>query len=310
MRVFLIIISFLGFGFTGRAQGMLAEVNNETAFVKVLISGFESWSSLSAAWKVPADALEKANPGLLPGVYAGFRDIRVPVAGILKDENCTDCKPVYHRVKASEGLYRIGIWYGKIAPAKLKQMNSLRSDALKPGQQLLVGYVSLKPPEIEATNPEGASLMNIEVIVDASAKDAGNDTTLTETTSTHAMDTIIVNVPDPEPELVLSYEGYGLFADEFNLKGNLTKKLGKAASFKSESGWADGRFYMLISHLKPGSIVKISNPLNGAYLFAKVVGPLPNIKQNNGLQYRVSNAAAAKLGFWKEDDVFDISLEY
>jgi hypothetical protein len=310
MRVFLVVISFLGLGFSGIGQGILADIDNETAYVKVLISGFESWSALSEAWKVPADALEKSNPGIIPGVFAGLRDIRVPVAGILKDENCTDCKPVYHRVNTGEGLYRIGVWYGKISPAKIKQMNNLRSDALKPGQQLMVGYVNLKPPEIEAIDNVTASLKNIQGIT-ASSANVGNDTSLSQTPYIPA-DTVTVNLPVPEPELVLSYEGFGLFATEFNLTVDsiLTKKTGRAASFKSESGWADGRFYILNSLLKAGSIVKISNPVNGAYLFAKVVGPLPDIKQNNGLHYRLSNAAAAKLGFWKEDDVFDIILEY
>lgn len=66
--------------------------------------------------------------------------------------------------------------------------------------------------------------------------------------------------------------------------------------FKTNSGWSDGKHYVLIDNLVPGTIVKLINPINRQAVYAKVLGEMPRIKQNEGLDIRISDAAAEKLG--------------
>jgi hypothetical protein len=66
--------------------------------------------------------------------------------------------------------------------------------------------------------------------------------------------------------------------------------------FKTISGWSDGKHYVLIDNLVPGTIVKLINPMNRQAVYAKVLGEMPRIKQNEGLDIRISDAAAEKLG--------------
>ena len=66
--------------------------------------------------------------------------------------------------------------------------------------------------------------------------------------------------------------------------------------FKTNSGWSDGKHYVLIDNLLPGTIVKLINPINRQAVYAKVLGEMPRIKQNEGLDIRISDAAAEKLG--------------
>lgn len=66
--------------------------------------------------------------------------------------------------------------------------------------------------------------------------------------------------------------------------------------FKTNSGWSDGKHYVLIDNLVPGTIVKLINPINRQAIYAKVLGEMPRIKQNEGLDIRISDAAAEKLG--------------
>ncbi len=68
-----------------------------------------------------------------------------------------------------------------------------------------------------------------------------------------------------------------------------------SAVFKTQSGWKDGKFYLLIDNLVPGTIVQLMNPSNSKVVFAKVLGEMPRIKQNEGLDMRISDAAAAVL---------------
>ncbi len=72
---------------------------------------------------------------------------------------------------------------------------------------------------------------------------------------------------------------------------------GKAAAFKSTSGWKDGKYYVLMNKTQPGTVVKITNPSNNKFVYAKVLGEIPPIKENEGLMIRISNAAASELLF-------------
>ncbi len=102
-------------------------------------------------------------------------------------------------------------------------------------------------------------------------------------------------------------EGY--FTTQFrqNTDGrNEETKSGLAMTFKSASGWADKKFYILMNDAPPGSIVKVRNGSNAVY--AKVLWSLGTQKENEGLNFRISTATAAALSI--TDEKFDITVTY
>lgn len=66
--------------------------------------------------------------------------------------------------------------------------------------------------------------------------------------------------------------------------------------FKSSSGWKDGKYYLLINEILPGTIVKIELQTTQRVIYAKVLGPLTPAKENEGLMLRLSAASLASLG--------------
>lgn len=66
--------------------------------------------------------------------------------------------------------------------------------------------------------------------------------------------------------------------------------------FKSSSGWQDGKYYILMNDVVPGTIVKLTTMETGKTIHAKVLGAVPPGKESEGMVLRVSNAAAAALG--------------
>lgn len=66
--------------------------------------------------------------------------------------------------------------------------------------------------------------------------------------------------------------------------------------FKSNSGWKDGKYYLLINEVLPGTIVKIELQSTQRTIYAKVLGPLTPTKENEGLMLRLSAASLASLG--------------
>jgi LysM repeat protein len=102
----------------------------------------------------------------------------------------------------------------------------------------------------------------------------------------------------------------GVFANVFTTaasQSSLNSKSGEAATFKSTSGWQDKKYYVLMNDVNPGTIVKIASTENKV-IYAKVLGSMPDMKENNGLLLRISNAAASYLGII--DPRFPVQISY
>ena len=61
--------------------------------------------------------------------------------------------------------------------------------------------------------------------------------------------------------------------------------------------------------MPPGTIIKIINPTNNNAIYAKVLGEMSGIRQNEGLNIRMSNAAAAALNI-SDQDKFIVKVNY
>jgi LysM repeat protein len=102
----------------------------------------------------------------------------------------------------------------------------------------------------------------------------------------------------------------GVFANVFTTDASqrsLNTKSGEAATFKSTSGWQDKKYYVLMNDVAPGTIVKIASTDNKV-VYAKVLGSMPEMKENTGLLLRISNAAASYLGII--DPKFPVQISY
>ena len=110
---------------------------------------------------------------------------------------------------------------------------------------------------------------------------------------------------------VISGEGY--FKTHFEQQVKITpvskNETLTSGIFKTTSGWQDAKYYLLIDKVSPGTIVKIINPTNNKAVFAKVLGEMSGIRQNIGLNIRISNAAAATLEI-AEQDKFIVKVNY
>lgn len=111
-----------------------------------------------------------------------------------------------------------------------------------------------------------------------------------------------------ETEAVPNFKG-GFFNDAFAtqiIKTNYIPATG--GIFKSSSGWKDGKYYCFHNIADAGTIIKITNPANGKSVYAKVLDVIPDISQNQGINIRISNAAADELGV--SGDSFGCKLSY
>ena len=115
-----------------------------------------------------------------------------------------------------------------------------------------------------------------------------------------------------QPETIKD-DGTGYFKNNFYQQvktSPLTKEQTLTSSiFKTTSGWQDGKYYLLINGVEPGTIVKITNPSNSKTIFAKVLYSMEKIRENQGVDIRISDAAASSLAV-SETDKFILKVNY
>ena len=115
-----------------------------------------------------------------------------------------------------------------------------------------------------------------------------------------------------QPETI-NDDGTGYFKNNFfqQIKTFPLKKEQTVTSsiFKTTSGWQDGKYYLLINGVEPGTIVKLTNPSNSKTVFAKVLYSMDKIRENQGVDVRISDAAASTLAV-SETDKFILKVNY
>jgi LysM repeat protein len=241
--------------------------------------------------------------------------------------------PLYHTVAKSETLFSITKNY-KVATDDVKQWNNLTSDEIKEEVPLVVGYlrvVNNQSAKVSSGNNEVAASSTDAATTKPDVSDASKDPLAGSTNSeteavvdkpkekeetppaktTEQTETAAVDKPLPQESVqpkneekadlltpVRQTSNEGVFAELFTTEGpqkSLTSKTGDAAIFKTTSGWQDKKYYVLMNNVASGTILKIASG-DSKVIFAKVLGGMPQMKENKGLLLRLSNAAATYLG--------------
>jgi LysM repeat protein len=224
--------------------------------------------------------------------------------------------PVYHLVKSKETLFSISNNVNKVPAANIRKWNKLKSDDLVNGARLIVGYLKVKkdlsPLAMKAVKVEKPN----EAIVDHAKLPIDNSSDIK--TAPVVKETVVAKTTDnpvKKPAEITkdvsqggSKEG-GYFKSLYGTgKSQGTSETGMAGIFKSTSGWEDGKYYCLHNSAPAGTIVKITSTATNKSVYAKVLDLIPDLKQNEGLVIRLSNAAAGELGMTK--DKFECTLSY
>jgi rare lipoprotein A (peptidoglycan hydrolase)/LysM repeat protein len=252
--------------------------------------------------------------------------------------------PVYYQIKQKEGLYRVAMNNNKLDIDLLKRWNNIKGESVPNGSKLIVGYLKVKkelsalaskavatpvaatkptePVKTAPTKPTVApettpvvknTTKPTEPVKTVTTKpDITNETlpVVKNPTKEKPVETTPVITQPEQPKVAKNFNG-GLFKNEYEKQvaaANIASETGTAAIFKSTSGWEDGKYYCLHNSATPGSILKITNTSSGKSVYAKVLDVMPDIKQNNDLVIRLSNAAASELG--ATDNKFDCTISF
>lgn len=243
--------------------------------------------------------------------------LRIPLteANFLQEGN--KGTPVYYKVGDNESLDKISLNNNTVLKSNIRWWNNLKSDEVKAGTKLIVGFIN--SPSMASITIAGKPVPEETIF---HTKEGNNDEALEEVKKPEEKKpepgVLTEEVKKPEPAVVKEKvmpvtNGEGFFKSHFEQQARLIPPVKTATVtsgiFKTTSGWEDAKYYMLIDSLQPGTIVKVTNPANNKSIFAKVLGQMSGIRQNAGLDIRISNAAASVLEI-AEDDKFIVNVNY
>lgn len=242
----------------------------------------------------------------------GILPLQAPLKQVLLLECSGDCRTVWYQTQPEETLEGVAKKLGNVPVQRLQALN--RGVALTPlPGQLVVGYLPLalwqtpyrmvKEQKDTSANSIPAGGKQEEFTPGSLSVAPAQLTDSLPPGDSHAyhlaMDLPVTDTPMMESS----------FAAAYKPAMPVKSQSGKAAPFKSASGWADGRFYVLLNGVKEGKVVEVVNTTNQRRIYAKVLSPLPKIKQNNGLLLRLNSAGFAALGA-DEDVPMLVELHY
>lgn len=221
-----------------------------------------------------------------------------------------------HIVQKSETLYGISKKYN-VSVAQIKSWNNLSGDNVQLGQKLWIsdpansssqnnlvqneGNAVTQPTPRSSQNeqPTNESRQTEQKSIKATSVEVVPATTVSTDPSKNSTESLNVNeIPS---------EGY--FKSDFLREANMgsgTTVNGTGMVFKTTSGWKDRKYYILMNDAPVGSIVKVQS--NNRTIYAKVLWKLEEMKLNEGLNFRLSDAAAEALGI--NSNKFNLTIDY
>ena len=268
--------------------------------------------------------------------------INIPLTDTNFKQNVNKGVPVYY-VAEKESIANISI-KSKAQINELRGWNNLSTENVSAGTKLIVGFlitnemqdkvVTITPKTVvveesvsnvkkqeTSENKQPVNEPKKDVVAEESVSNVKKAEEQKKQTEPAVKETPPVVKEEPKkidppvvkPQGSMNEEGTGYFKSNFFQqvkKAPVSKDQTVTSSiFKTQSGWQDAKYYLLINGVEPGTIVKITNPSNSKTVYAKVLYSMDKIRQNQGVHMRISDAAASSLAV-SETDKFILKVNY
>jgi LysM repeat protein len=326
---FIVLLFFVN-ALPAQDRTLIAEGRSPNLYILHKLQARENYYSIGRMFNVtPKEIAPYNNLDFAKGLNLG-QVIKIPLTqnNFLQGEapkNDEALIPVYHIVKAKEGLYRVSITYNKVPMESLKKWNHLSTEAVSSGTKLIVGFLKVQK-NVSPLAQNGSVVKDVAINNEniKSKPDAPKEIITAEKKSNveKKQDTIreikpVIKDQTPDNNNVpvtrtsINFNGgsfKSLYEDQQHHGKTSVNEKGISGVFKSTSGWKDGKYYCFHNTAQPGSILKITNSANGKSIYAKVLDLIPDINQNAGLILHISNSAAEELGVI--NNKFDCSIDY
>lgn len=270
----------------------------------------ETWYSLGRAYGLSPKEIAAKNKMQMDQGLALGKEITIPLGknNFVQDGEGhvgNGFRPVYHQVLEKETLYRISVKYGKVPLDNVRHWNNFSGDGVKKDALLIVGYVK----------GTGQSTIPASTVIPPAPVQPPPTVTKQELPTLPKTDTPAPKSQPSEPEKkqtpppppptetsvgrtpAIPEGGFEqLYMQQTANSKHVATEKGPGTWFRSNAVSGSGKYYALHNTAPRGTIVKVTNPLNGKFIYAKVLDAIPQLKANANLIIKLSDAAQEALG--------------
>jgi LysM repeat protein len=310
---------------TVRSQSDELMIQGQTGKLYLLhvVAAKETWYSIGRTYNEPPKTITAFNNLSMDKPLEIGQQIEIPLTATNFSQNGQKVAgetlvPVYHIVQEKEWMYRISINANKVPITSLEKWNHIDKGQVKAGMHMVVGFLKVKTALSALATGHAAPAASASSAPAAAVASPPAPTTPIHIADAPATNRTMQDKPDSAPTAAptttmalhtpaapLHYNG-GFFRADFYDGGRMAT--GLAGTFKSSSGWQDGKYYALMNNVPVGTVIKVTDAATTRSIFAKVLGQLPDMKESAGLSIRISNAAASELG--AGDGRFNVEMKY
>jgi hypothetical protein len=322
VQLFCLILVFSAAGYSQNIQ-LTIEGSNGRFYLNHFVVAKENWYSVGRLFNLSPREIASYNNLNMDKPLEISQQLHIPLTPVNFDQkqNKTTGEsliPIYHLVQDKEWMFKISSIYNDVPVTSLEKWNKIKRDDVRQGTNLIVGFLRVKT-ELSplamgiSSNPvigNQASTGSPPGLSPSASKSVttGSSVVTEQTPAKPASNTVLVpagNSTERVNNYAATHSNGGFFSLEYSGSGKSAN--GLAGTFKSTSGWTDGKYYALMNGVPVGSIIRITGS-NGKTIYAKVLGQLPDMKESNGLLIRISNAASAELGLG--EGKFPVEVKY
>jgi LysM repeat protein len=316
----LIICCFSQISFS---QALFVQGEKGNFYVTHKVVPKENWYSIGRLYNIsPKEIAPFNNSSLSTPLNIGLQ-LKIPLTEINfsqtgeKDAD-ESLVPVYHTFQPNESLNKIGASYNAVPVSSLEAWNNIKKENAKAGTRLIIGYLKVKTSlsalsaNAKKVSPVAVNKESVtdETVVTPEKENKKTSSPPEKKQPVSQVDNTSTASENKIPGRNTSFSNHngsgGFFIGEYN-EGSRSAT-GVAGTFKSTSGWQDGKYYALMNNVQVGTIVKVIAPATQKSVYAKVLGQLPDMKESDGLTIRISNAAANELG--EPEGKFSVLVRY
>ena len=336
MKKLLILMFFSLMGRGVFAQQLLVQNSPKGPALVHTVAPKENFYSLGRMYNIPPKEIAALNGLEMERGLTIGQTVQIPLTTQNFSQEKATAYPVYYTVGEKEGLYRVSVNNNKVLMASLRKWNNLSSDAVSTGQKLIVGYLVSADPSLagmmKSAATEKREVVKLTEEKPLPKKEEEKPVAKTETAPEKNIETVVERKAEPvvekKPEVVAEKKpeqpraittaavndnngGYfkSLFDVQVKTQPLQKEEMAAAGIFKTASGWQDAKYYALIDNVEPGTIIRIVNPNNNKAVYAKVLDKMTGIRQNQGYDVRISNAAATALDI-ADTEKFFVRVNY
>ncbi|NNE26133.1 MAG: LysM peptidoglycan-binding domain-containing protein [Saprospiraceae bacterium] len=286
-------------------------VHNEILYIHT-IQKKETLYSLSRFFNLAYSDLLQIN-NLSPGqsIQIGSQ-IKIPIRFeyALTDINpSTEAFPIIYKVKRRETLFKLSHVYFPQSIQALINRNNVKSFALQKNQPMIVGWWPIKstqniPDSTEIIqNAKSSVAEEIDSLnyVQSKIENLLDDLKLSD---------IVIDSSHTKPDNTLPVDSSFVseLEDSLSLATPLEIKNNKGIAYWNKSGADYENLFVMHNNARENSYIKLTNPLTGREVVAKVIMQIPAGIYSNDIDIVITPAVAKSLGAL--DSRFRIKMEY